>query len=108
MKTFVMVIMGLAALCAALVLNANTDPFGTQKFAHKLTEKNPSIAYAASSSIVDGYQLSAQTEIVWHEASVDKTVGKINNSLSDRDVSALCSTANDTVKGHESYQKWCL
>jgi len=110
MKSMILLVIGITTIFAAILFNAETDPFGTKSAMHKLSSLNPTVAYAASSSVIDGYQPSSATLVTWHASGDSASNGmiKIQNNLTKDDKIALCSSASEEIQSHPKYKKWCM
>jgi hypothetical protein len=69
---------------------SNTDPFNIGSVAHKITALNPQVAYAASSAIIDGYQPSIHSQIVWQNAEHEVSYVSEMESQLKMDLQRLC------------------
>jgi|TARA_Y100000310_G_scaffold92562_1_gene90214 hypothetical protein len=105
MKSYIIFAIGVLSLGAFLLTSTNTDPFGLKSDVQAFTSLNPSVAYAASSSIVDGYQPAASNLIIWH---TDDDSAPNQTSLRQDDIDALCESPSLELKEHPSYKRWCL
>lgn len=106
MKHYILLIAGTLSLSTLLLTNASSDPFGIKSDLQNLTSLSPSIAYAASSSIVDGYQPAANNVIIWD--TQDDNDMSFQNKLSNDDIEALCVSPSKELQEHPSYKRWCL
>lgn len=102
MKTLIFLLVGVTSLVTILIFSSNTDPFGLKMAFKQVGALNPSVAYAASPSIVDGYQPATSTLITWHGESNDDSV-----ELTKGDKLSLCASNSEVIKNHPKYQKWC-
>ena len=106
MKNLVLFFAGVFSLVSFIYSNAESDPFGVKISLKSLSKTSPSVAYAASSSIVDGYQPAASNVIVWDSVDSHDT-GVFSNSFSKDDVDALCFSPSKELKKHPKYNMWC-
>ncbi|MAH54670.1 MAG: hypothetical protein CL531_00195 [Aestuariibacter sp.] len=93
-------VIGVAALLFAAIFSFDSDPFSARSMVSEVRVFSPAIAYAASSTTVDGYNAASHTQISW-DAPVASSEDK------EGEMVILCQNPSEALKSHPRYQDWC-
>lgn len=86
---------------AFLLFGTKTDPFGIKYELSSIGQGQPQVVFAASGSVVDGYQASAHTELTWVDSAPVAHLVSMNDSIRS-DISA--SKKSCMVKNNKMIQ----